>query len=140
MLLYFLCIRHMHQSKRTALLPTLVRQTPKGSFPDSLSRSKLMPDTKISVYTIITHSPFIFISDFHVCNFTSSSSMDSVLINSCPLGWPYILIVFCLFVFFVYFPFWFKDRDLAFKCYSSCSLLLYYSFTMIKRSEFRTEP
>ena len=28
--------------------------------------------------------------------------------NRCPLGWPFVLILFCLFVFFVYFPFWFK--------------------------------
>ena len=109
-------------------------------LPDSFSRSKLMPDTIISVYTIIVHSPFTFISDFHVCNFASSSSMDSVLINSCPLGWPYDLIVFYLVVFFAYFPFWFTDRDLAFKCSSSCSLLFYYSYTMIKRGKFRTEP
>ena len=27
--------------------------------------------------------------------------------NSCPLGWPYVIIVFCLFVIFIYFPFWF---------------------------------
>ena len=25
--------------------------------------------------------------------------------NSCPLGWPYVLIVFCLFVFFFYYLF-----------------------------------
>ena len=24
--------------------------------------------------------------------------------NSCPLGWLYVLVVFCQFVFFVYFP------------------------------------
>ena len=24
--------------------------------------------------------------------------------NSCPIGWPCVLIVFCLFVFFIYFP------------------------------------
>ena len=29
--------------------------------------------------------------------------------NSCPLGWPFVLIVFCLFVIFIYFPFWFKS-------------------------------
>ena len=27
--------------------------------------------------------------------------------NSCPLGKLFVLIVFCLFVVFVYFPFWF---------------------------------
>ena len=27
--------------------------------------------------------------------------------NSCPLGWPSVLIVFCLYVFFINFPFWF---------------------------------
>ena len=48
--------------------------------------------------------------------------------NSCPLGLPYVLIVFCLFVFFVYFPFWFWDRYLACNCSSSCSLLFYYSY------------
>ena len=25
--------------------------------------------------------------------------------NSCPLGWPFVFIVFCLFVIFTYFPF-----------------------------------
>ena len=25
--------------------------------------------------------------------------------NSCPLGWPFVIIVFCLFVIFGYFPF-----------------------------------
>ena len=45
--------------------------------------------------------------------------------NSCPLGWPYILIVFCLFVIFIHLTFWFKERDLAFDCSSSCSLLFY---------------
>ena len=27
--------------------------------------------------------------------------------NSCPLEWPFVLIVFCLFVIFIYFPFGF---------------------------------
>ena len=27
--------------------------------------------------------------------------------NSCPLGWPYVLIFFCLFVIFICFPFLF---------------------------------
>ena len=27
-----------------------------------------------------------------------------ILGNSCPLGWPYVLIVFCIFVFFYLFP------------------------------------
>ena len=27
------------------------------------------------------------------------------LCNCCVLGWPYDLIVFCLFLFFIYFPF-----------------------------------
>ena len=46
--------------------------------------------------------------------------------NSCPLGWPFVLIVFCIFVIFTYFPFWFKERDLVFDCTSSSSLLFYY--------------
>ena len=31
--------------------------------------------------------------------------------NSCPLGWPYVLIALCLFVIFIYmyFPFGFKS-------------------------------
>ena len=29
------------------------------------------------------------------------------LVNSYPLGWPFILNVFCPFVIFIYFPFWF---------------------------------
>ena len=27
--------------------------------------------------------------------------------NSCPLGYQFVLIVFCLFVIFIYFPLWF---------------------------------
>ena len=30
-----------------------------------------------------------------------------LLENSCPLGQQFVLIVFCLFVIFIYFPFWF---------------------------------
>ena len=43
--------------------------------------------------------------------------------NSSPLGWPFVLIVFCLFPVF---PFWFQEQDLVFYCPSSCSLLFYY--------------
>ena len=46
--------------------------------------------------------------------------------NSCQLGWPYVLSVFCLFVIFIHFPFWSEERDLAFDWSSSCSLLFYY--------------
>ena len=45
---------------------------------------------------------------------------------SCQLGWPSVLIVFCLFVIFTYFPVAFKGGILAFDCSSSCSLLFYY--------------
>ena len=27
--------------------------------------------------------------------------------NSCPFGWPFVPIVFCQFVIFIYSPFWF---------------------------------
>ena len=30
-----------------------------------------------------------------------------LLRNSCPLGLQFVLVVFCLFVIFIYFPFWF---------------------------------
>ena len=43
--------------------------------------------------------------------------------NSCPLVWPFVLIVFCLFVVFGYFPFWFWEQDLPSDCSSSCSVL-----------------
>ena len=46
--------------------------------------------------------------------------------DRCPHGWPYVMIVFCLFVIFIYFPFWFKEWDFAFDYPSSCSLLFYY--------------
>ena len=32
---------------------------------------------------------------------------DHLLGNSCPLGKQLVLIVFCLFVIFIYFPLWF---------------------------------
>ena len=28
--------------------------------------------------------------------------------SGCPLGWRLVLVVFCLFVIFIYFPLWFK--------------------------------
>ena len=46
--------------------------------------------------------------------------------NSCPLGEQFFLIVFCLFVIIIYFPFWFSERNWPFDCISSCSLLFYY--------------
>ena len=48
--------------------------------------------------------------------------------NSCPLGWQFVLLVFCLFVIFIYFPLWFWGRGLPFDCSSSCSLLFYYFY------------
>ena len=48
--------------------------------------------------------------------------------NSCPLGWPYVLTVYCLFVLFIHFSFSFSERDLAFDCLSSCSLLFNYFY------------
>ena len=50
----------------------------------------------------------------------------NLLGNSCPLGWPCVLIVFCLFVIFIHFPIWFLERDLAYDCARSCPLLFYY--------------
>ena len=41
--------------------------------------------------------------------------------NSYPLGWPFVLIVFCLFVIFIHFPLWFWEWDMAFDLSSSCS-------------------
>ena len=55
--------------------------------------------------------------------------------NSCPLGEQFVLIVFCLFVIFIYFPFWFQERDLPFDCCSSCSLLFYYFCTQFLTKE-----
>ena len=68
---------------------------------------------------------------FHLMfvHFTFSSVdllSDHLLGNSCPLGWPFVLIVFCLFVIFGYFPFWFWERDLPSDCFNICSLLSHY--------------
>ena len=56
--------------------------------------------------------------------------------HSCPLGEQFVLIVFCLFVIFIYFPFWFEERDLPFDCSSSCSLLFYYFFPRVNSSRY----
>ena len=52
----------------------------------------------------------------------------NLLGNSCPLGWPSVLIVFCLFVIFIYFPFWFyglpkihKNKEINEACTTSTS-------------------
>ena len=74
---------------------------------------------------------------FHLMfvHYTFSSVCD--LLENSLLGWPYVLIVFCLFVFFVYFPFCFETRIwlLIAPVPDHC----YYSYTMIK-SELRTGP
>ena len=48
---------------------------------------------------------------------------DRLLGGGCPLDWWFVLIVFCLFVVFVCFPFWFWGQGLPF---GFCSLLFYY--------------
>ena len=78
--LHFLCIQHKQPSQKIELLPTPVRQTTQGSFPDSFSKSRLMPDTITFVFSMYICRLFFSISDFHVFNFSSSSSMDSTLI------------------------------------------------------------
>ena len=52
--------------------------------------------------------------------------------NSCLLGEQFVIIVFCLFVIFIYFPFWILKRDLPFDYSSSCSLLFYYFYRTSK--------
>ena len=47
---------------------------------------------------------------FHLCLFIIllvrfGLLSGHLLGNSCPLGLPFVLIVFCLFVLFIYFPF-----------------------------------
>ena len=49
--------------------------------------------------TVIFYRMFIILLDrFRLLN-------SHLLENSCPLGWPYVFGVFCLFVIFIYFPF-----------------------------------
>ena len=79
--LHFLCTQRLHPPQKIALeLPTPDWQTPQGYFPDFFSTSRLMPDSIIFVFPMFTRRPFFSISVFHVCTFTSSSSMDSALI------------------------------------------------------------
>ena len=52
---------------------------------------------------------------------------DHLLGNSCPLGWPFVHIVFCLLVIWFISPFWFWEQDLPSDCSSSCSLLSHYT-------------
>ena len=79
--LHFLCTQRLQPPQKIALvLPTPDWQTPQGYFPDFFSTSRLMPDSIIFVFPMFTRRPFFSISVFHVCTFTSSSSMDSALI------------------------------------------------------------
>ena len=44
---------------------------------------------------------------FILYTFSSDGLLSGHLLgNSCPLGWPFVLIVYCLFVIFINFPFW----------------------------------
>ena len=79
--LHFLCTQRSQPSHWIALvLPTPVRQTPQGYFPDFFSTSRLIPDSIIFVFPMSTRRPFFSISVFQVFTFTSSSSMDPALI------------------------------------------------------------
>ena len=79
--LHFLCTQRLQPPQKIALeLPTPDWQTPQGYFPDFFRTSRLMPDSIIFVFPMFTRRPFFSISVFHVCTFTSSSSMDSALI------------------------------------------------------------
>ena len=79
--LHFLCTQPLQPPQKIALeLPTPDWQTPQGYFPDFFSTSRLMPDSITFVFPMFTRRPFFSISVFHVCTFTSSSSMDSALI------------------------------------------------------------
>ena len=79
--LHFLCTQRLQPPQKIALeLPTPDWQTPQGYFPDFFSTSRFMPDSIIFVFPMFTRRPFFSISVFHVCTFTSSSSMDSALI------------------------------------------------------------
>ena len=55
--------------------------------------------------------------------------------NSCPLGWSYVLIVFCLILFFIHFPFWFESIILL--LITPISFLLLMNFgVVLDRSEY----
>ena len=69
---------------------------------------------------------FHFMFVHHTFSSVWFAEWPQILGNSCPLGKQFVLIVFCLFVIFIYFPLWFLERDLPFDCSSSCSLLFYY--------------
>ena len=50
---------------------------------------------------------FMFVHYIHY-TFSSVGLLSGHLLeNSCPLGEQFVLIVFCLFVIFIYFPLWF---------------------------------
>ena len=53
--------------------------------------------------------------------------------NSCPLDWPFVLIVFCVFVFLLISHFGFESGDFAFDCPSSRSFLFYYFYLNLTR-------
>ena len=79
--LHFLCTQRLQPPQKIALEPpTPDWQTPQGYFPDFFRTSRSMPDSIIFVFPMFTRRPFFSISVFHLCTFTSSSSMDSALI------------------------------------------------------------
>ena len=55
--------------------------------------------------------------------------------NSCPLGWPFDRIVFCLFVIFIYFPFWFLgliwllNAPVPVHCFSITFMFVHYTLS-----------
>ena len=92
---------------RLGIHPSVVSYMPRNIFSMDAKMHSKMPTYFLALW---------------IGNFLLSSHL---LRNSCPLSWPFLLIVFCLFVIFINFPIWFK-QDFAFDCSSCCSLLYYY--------------
>ena len=113
--LHFLCTQRLQPPQKIALeLPTPDWQTPQGYFPDFFRTSRLIPDSIIFVFPMFTRRPFFSISVFHVCTFTSSSSMDSALIiRSSASQRQYLMVQLLCQMPFCWWPLWSSPRWLA---------------------------
>ena len=93
--------------------------------------------------SVMFHLMFVYNIYFFVRYWLLSAQLYG---NCCPLGWPYVLIVFILFLIFIYFPFlragpvWCRSRPIRVFGDQCISCVLIAFLTKPKPPHFKVVP
>ena len=79
--LHFLCTQCLQPLQKMLLLPTPVRQTAHGNWPELCRRSSPVPQIMIFAFPAFTLSLFFSIASFQVKSLLTHSSSDSAVIT-----------------------------------------------------------